>query len=166
MFERYTENALRIVFHARREAIAVASPTIETEHLLAGIIFCERELLSSEIPANVLDSVYAQATGAERRSKEPDLSADIPLSNACKRILAYAAEEAYQLGDRHIGGEHLLLAFMHEPRSKAGQILQKHKVVLKTLRQKLQKNGLPPSRGSLIQRLQRIFRRNSQTQIT
>jgi ATP-dependent Clp protease ATP-binding subunit ClpC len=34
---------------------------------------------------------------------------DLPLSNECKRILAYGAEEAYRLGRQNIDAEHLLL---------------------------------------------------------
>ena len=38
MFERFTEKARRVVFFARYEAIQYGSTTIETEHLLLGIL--------------------------------------------------------------------------------------------------------------------------------
>jgi len=38
MFERYTERARRVIFFARYEASQFGSPTIETEHLLLGIL--------------------------------------------------------------------------------------------------------------------------------
>ena len=41
-------------------------------------------------------------------------SIDLPLSNECKRVLAYAAEEAAQLGHKHIGTEHLLAGLLRE----------------------------------------------------
>jgi len=41
-------------------------------------------------------------------------SVDLPLSNECKRVLAYAAEEAERLGHKHIGTEHLLLGLLRE----------------------------------------------------
>ena len=38
MFERYTERARRVIFFARYEASQLGSRTIETEHLLLGLI--------------------------------------------------------------------------------------------------------------------------------
>ena len=38
MFERYTERARRVLFFARYEASQLGSITIETEHLLLGLI--------------------------------------------------------------------------------------------------------------------------------
>jgi ATP-dependent Clp protease ATP-binding subunit ClpC len=38
MFERYTERARRVLFFARYEATQLGSTSIETEHLLLGLI--------------------------------------------------------------------------------------------------------------------------------
>ena len=38
MFERYTERARRVIFFARYEASQLGSSSIETEHLLLGLI--------------------------------------------------------------------------------------------------------------------------------
>ena len=38
MFERYTERARRVIFFARYEASQLGSNSIETEHLLLGLI--------------------------------------------------------------------------------------------------------------------------------
>jgi ATP-dependent Clp protease ATP-binding subunit ClpC len=43
----------------------------------------------------------------------PD-SVDLPLSHQCRRALAFAAEEAERLGQRHVGPEHLLLGVLRE----------------------------------------------------
>jgi ATP-dependent Clp protease ATP-binding subunit ClpC len=37
-FERYTENARRVIFVARYEASQYGSPVIDTEHLLLGLL--------------------------------------------------------------------------------------------------------------------------------
>jgi ATP-dependent Clp protease ATP-binding subunit ClpC len=44
MFERYTENARRTLFFARYEASVLGSPSIETHHLLLGLIREAQEL--------------------------------------------------------------------------------------------------------------------------
>jgi ATP-dependent Clp protease ATP-binding subunit ClpC len=51
-------------------------------------------------------------------------SVDLPLSNECKRVLAYAAEEAERLGHKHIGSEHFLLALLREEGSFAAELLR------------------------------------------
>jgi len=48
---------------------------------------------------------------------------DLPLSNECKRVLAYAAEEAERLSHKHIGTEHLLLGLLRERKVLAAEIL-------------------------------------------
>ena len=45
------------------------------------------------------------------------------LSNECKRVLAYAAEEAERLSHKHIGTEHLLLGLLREEKCFAAEIL-------------------------------------------
>jgi len=47
------------------------------------------------------------------REKVPT-SIDMPLSNECKRILAYSAEEAERLAARLMGGGHVLLGMLRE----------------------------------------------------
>ncbi len=44
-------------------------------------------------------------------------SVDLPLSNECKHILAYAAEESERLAHQVIGTEHLLLGILREQNS-------------------------------------------------
>ena len=51
MFERYTERARRVLFFARYEASQLGSISIETEHLLLG-------LLREDLVANPSDRVF------------------------------------------------------------------------------------------------------------
>jgi 1-pyrroline-5-carboxylate dehydrogenase len=65
-------------------------------------------------------------------------SVDLPLSNECKRVLAYAAEEAERMSHRHIGTEHLLLGLLREKNCFAAQMLTERGVLLDALRVELQ----------------------------
>src|SRR5918912_1106822 len=47
MFERYTERARRVLFFARYEASQLGSISIETEHLLLGLLREERSVAAS-----------------------------------------------------------------------------------------------------------------------
>src|ERR1019366_7189474 len=110
MFERYTEKARRVIFYARYEASQFGSPYIESEHLLLGILREDKATTRRLLPS--LESEESIRKQIERHTtirEKVSTSVDLPLSNECKRVLAYAADEAMQLTHRHIGTEHLLL---------------------------------------------------------
>jgi ATP-dependent Clp protease ATP-binding subunit ClpA len=67
-------------------------------------------------------------------------SIDLPLTSECKRILAYAAEEAEALRHRHIGTEHLLLGILREEHSMAAEILTELGLRLDAVREQLAKD--------------------------
>ena len=66
---------------------------------------------------------------------------DLPLSNECKRVLAYAAEEAERLSHKHIGTEHLLLGLLREEKCFAAEILHERGLRLSTIREELARSS-------------------------
>ncbi len=68
------------------------------------------------------------------REKVPT-SVDLPLTHDCKRVLAYAAEEAEQLNQQHISPAHLLLGLMRQEQTFAARILTERGLRLQTIRQ-------------------------------
>jgi len=68
---------------------------------------------------------------------------DLPLSNECKRILAYAAEEAERLHHSHISTEHLLLGMLRETDSFAAEILRMYGIDLAPTRVKIALASMP-----------------------
>src|SRR5580765_4024654 len=138
MFERYTERARRVIFFARYEASQFGSTTIETEHLLLGLIREDKNLtnrfLHNESP---IESIRREIEGRTEVREKVSTSIDLPVSDECKRILAYAAEEAERLNHRHIGTEHLLLGILREEKSMAAEILRERGLRLNTIREEL-----------------------------
>ena len=95
MFERYTERARRVIFFARYEASQFGSTTIETEHLLLGLIREDKNLTNRFLRnSSSIESIRKEIEGRTTIREKVSTSIDLPLSNECKRILAYAAEEA------------------------------------------------------------------------
>ena len=79
MFERYTERARRVLFFARYEASQLGSVSIETEHLLLGLIR-EGKGLTSRIFARsevALDSVRKEIEGRTVLREKVSTSVDI-----------------------------------------------------------------------------------------
>jgi hypothetical protein len=75
-------------------------------------------------------------------------SVDLPLSNESKRILAYAAEEAERMANKHIGPEHLLLGILRENKCFAAEILTERGINLPAIRKELHGNPHEPSARS------------------
>jgi len=138
MFERYTERARRAIFFARYEAAQFGSTTIETEHLLLGLIREDKNLTNRHLHnMSAIESIRSEIRGRSAIREKVSTSIDLPLSTECKRILAYAAEEAERLRHRHIGTEHLLLGILREEKSVAAEILQERGLRLDRIREEL-----------------------------
>jgi len=116
MFERYTERARRCIYFARQSAVKHGSMTIETEHLLLGILLEDPDVISRFLPSKTANEIRAEVVVSA--------PVEIGLSLYCKRILAYAAEEAERLHHRHIDLGHLLIVVVREEDGIAGEILR------------------------------------------
>jgi hypothetical protein len=150
MFERYTERARRVMFFARYEASNLGSMTIETEHLLLGLLREDRNLINRLLRNHSsIESIRKEIEGRTTIREKVSTSIDLPLSNECKRILAYAAEEAERLNHRHIGTEHLLLGILREEKCVAAEILHERGLRLNAIREELIHNAMPPSPRSM-----------------
>lgn len=143
MFERYTERARRVVFFARYEAAQFGSTTIETEHFLLGLIREDKNITNRFLRNSwSIDSIRQEIEGRTTIREKVSTSHDLPLSDECKRIIAYAAEEAERLGHRHIGTEHLLLGILREEQCVAAQFLQERGLRLNTIREELSRSAV------------------------
>jgi ATP-dependent Clp protease ATP-binding subunit ClpC len=137
MFERYTERARRVLFFARYEASQLGSISIETEHLLLGLIR-EGKGLTSRIFARShlsLESIRKEIEGRTVFREKVSTSVEIPFSAETKRVLQFAAEEADRLLHNYIGTEHLLLGILREERSVAATLLMEKGMRLNTVRE-------------------------------
>src|ERR1700761_8600101 len=138
MFERYTEKARRVIFFARYEASQFGSPYIETEHLLLGLLREDKALTNRFLRSHAsVESIRKQIEGHTTIREKVSTSVDLPLSNECKRVLAYAAEEAERLSHKHIGTEHLLLGLLREEKCFAAEILHERGLRLSSIREEL-----------------------------
>src|SRR5881396_21798 len=138
MFERYTEKARRVIFFARYEASQFGSPYIETEHLLLGLLREDKTLTNRFLrPHASVESIRKQIEGHTTVREKISTSVDLALSDECKRVLAYGAEETDRLRHKHIGTEHLLLGLLREEKCFAAEILHERGLRLSTIREEL-----------------------------
>jgi ATP-dependent Clp protease ATP-binding subunit ClpC len=124
MFERFTDQARRVVVQAQEEARTLGHNYIGTEHILLGLLsepdgLAARALSSLEIS---LDTVREQVVeivgeGTVRPGEH------IPFTPRTKKVLELSLREAQRLGDDHIGTEHILLGLVREGDGVGAQIL-------------------------------------------
>jgi ATP-dependent Clp protease ATP-binding subunit ClpC len=148
MFERYTEKARRVIFFARYEASQFGSPYIESEHLLLGLLREDKALTIRFLRSHTsVEAIRKQIEAHTTIREKVSTSVDLPLSNECKRVLAYAAEEAERLGHKHIGTEHLLLGLLRDEKCFASEILQERGLKLAQIRDELARVAHTPDAG-------------------
>ena len=148
MFERYTERARRTIFFARYEASQFGTPYIETEFLLLAMFREDKLLMQRFLPANdAADQIRKEIERNTVQGLKLSTSVDLPLSDACKRILAYALEEGETLHHQHVGGEHLLLGLLREEQSLSAKLLLRQGVTVAKVRESLTPHSPAPPRG-------------------
>ena len=131
-----------MIFFARYEASQYGSPYIETEHLLLGLMREDKALANRFLRTHgsiesIRKEIESRITVRERIST----SVEVPLSQECKRILNFAAEEAERLGHKHVGTEHLLLGVLREEKSFGAEILLERGLRLSTVREELARSA-------------------------
>src|ERR1051325_3032449 len=115
MWQRFTEQARRIVFFAQEEAIKLGQDEVCTEHFLLGLVR-ENDTVAAKTLESLgvsLDQIRDEVeTRAERG--EGRLRMNLQLSPRGKRVIDLAYDEARQLWNNYIGTEHLLLGLLCE----------------------------------------------------
>lgn len=110
--ERFSNRARRILATAQEEAEALRSSTIETPHLLLGML-----RVPDSVACRVLNELrieYDRVLPIVRAAHpgEPSPAKNIVLAQETKKLLESSVEVARKRGEHWIGSEHLLLALV------------------------------------------------------
>ncbi len=130
MFEKFTEKARRVMFFARYEASQFGAESIQSGHLLLGLLR-ESEKTSTQLLERMgvnldllRERLIAALTPRDRKITPSSTSIDIPMEEEVKRILQHATSESTKLNHKHVGAEHLLLGMLKEEQGLAGRLLR------------------------------------------
>ena len=134
MFERFTESARRALFFARYEVSQLGATSIETEHVLLGLIRESRGVVARILAPVAPESLRRDIETRSVYGKKTPTSLEVPFSAETQRALQFAAEEADRMRHSYIGKEHLLLGLLREESSVAASILTKHGLRLDDVR--------------------------------
>jgi hypothetical protein len=121
-FERFTRRARQVVVLAQEEAEALGHTRVGTEHLLLGLLRSDDDAVAPALADADVELDAARAMVRETVTGETERRR-IPFTRAAKRTLATALHEARDLGQRHVGADHVLLALLADERAGGRRIL-------------------------------------------
>jgi ATP-dependent Clp protease ATP-binding subunit ClpC len=123
MYERFTDKARRVIARAQDEARRLGHDHIGPEHILLGLVSeggaGATVLEALGIPTDAVRERVEQATGPGQAQAAEHL----PFTLQAKAALQQSRAAALNLGNAHIGTEHLLLGLIREGKSPAAQVL-------------------------------------------
>jgi ATP-dependent Clp protease ATP-binding subunit ClpA len=124
MFQRFTDQARRVVTLAQEEARMLRHNRVGTEHILLGLIQVDDGIASASLEA------LGISLAAVREQVEEIIGTgrwappvNIPYAPQAKRVLDMSLREALALGHHTIGTEHILLGLIREGESPAARVL-------------------------------------------
>ena len=139
MFERYTDNARRVLSRARQEAQKFHHDHIGTEHILLGLIEVKDGVAADILSHRNIDLKHAK--GEVEKIVVPGTLADestflaLPRTTHAHELIDDAVEEARTLKHNYIGTEHLLLALLKEKDGCGAKVLGNLDMELDDVRQ-------------------------------
>jgi uncharacterized protein (TIGR03435 family) len=138
VFERYTEAARRVLFFARYEADRMKSVSVESEHLLLGLIRETEGAVGRLLArADIAPETIRKDIDGLRPRQQGLPSDENRFGDEVKRILWLAAEEANRLLHPDIDTEHLLLGILRDDNSVAASILATHRMRINKVRDEI-----------------------------
>jgi ATP-dependent Clp protease ATP-binding subunit ClpA len=125
VFERFTDQARRVVVLAQEESRLLGHEHIGSHHLLLGLIReGEGDAAQALTAADVtLDGARRQVEHMVGRGGSQLRSGHIPFTPGAKKALELSLRESLQLGHDDIGTEHVLLGLLHGDDPIVGQVL-------------------------------------------
>ena len=123
MWQRFTMDARKAIFHAQEEAQYCKTTYVCTEHLLLGLI--KEETVATTILLRFGVEVDQIRPKVEElvTQQDPPNSKDMTLTSRAKRVIDLAYEEAQSLRNNYIGVEHILLGLLSEGEGVGGRAL-------------------------------------------
>jgi Clp amino terminal domain, pathogenicity island component len=143
-FARFTPTARQAVIDAQGAARLLGDRTIDTEHVLLGLLESPGTLATDVLSHWDVDREGIEATILARR---PDATDDggvddpprrrghIPFTASSKKVLEVALREAHVLEHSYIGPEHILLGLVRVREGLAAELLAERGVTMGAVRE-------------------------------
>ena len=127
MFERFTDQARRIVVQAQEEARMLNHDYNGTEHILLALIHASTGTAARALESTGITEQAARQQAGEiiGRGQQDPPRGHIAFLPPAKKTLELSLREAIALGNNFIGSEHILLGLIREGDNRATQIMNR-----------------------------------------
>jgi dihydroneopterin aldolase len=127
MHDSFTHSGRKAVVLAGEEARRLGHNYIGTEHLLLGLLWEQKGVVTRALEALGVapDKVREQVICVVGSRVADTEDYRRPLTPRARKVLEVALEEALRLGHDYVGAEHILLGLVGEPEGIAAQVLYK-----------------------------------------
>ncbi|GAA4541957.1 Clp protease N-terminal domain-containing protein [Amycolatopsis samaneae] len=124
VFGRYTDRARHVIVASEKAASDAANGSIETVHLVLGLLSEPAALAAGAILAQGV-TLEAVREAAEARLPEPvdPVPFKVPFGAGSKKALELTLREGLRLGHNYIGTEHILLALLEQGEGSGFEVL-------------------------------------------
>ena len=124
MFERFTEQSIKVIMLAQEEARRLGHNFVGTEQILLGLIGEGTGIASKVLKENGVNLKDARNEVEKIIGRGSGFTpAEIPFTPRVKRMLEISLEEARKLDHNYIGTEHLLLGLLQDSEGVAAKVL-------------------------------------------
>lgn len=134
MFERFTDDARRVMLEAQEQAKALGHTSIEPYHLMLALLNQDRGIVSAIFKDFNLDFFNFKHYVETEFGIAPAEERHIPFAPSSKKILELSLREALALGDDFIGTEHILLGLTRDSANSVCKLLQQLDVDIEDFR--------------------------------
>ena len=144
MFERFTDQAIRLVMLSQEESRRMGHNFVGTEQILLGIIsepnglagITIRNIKNGKVRSSKIMITLSDARKDVERlvgRGSGYVAVEIPFTPRGKNVLEQAIDESRRLGHSYVSTEHILLALLCERQSLAVKLLKEYGVRIPTL---------------------------------
>ncbi len=125
MFDRFTQQSIKVIMLAQEEARRLGHNFLGTEQILLGLI-AEGTGIAARVLKSMGVNLKQTRTEIEKNIGQGSgfVGVKIPFTPRGKRLLESAVDEARQLGHDYVGTEHLLLGLTHDGQGLAVRTLE------------------------------------------
>jgi ATP-dependent Clp protease ATP-binding subunit ClpC len=139
MFERFTDEARKVMVQANKQAQRFGHGYIRTEHILLGLLkesSCTGVTILKDLGVDI-DKLLSEVEQLPKSRVDKTRMEKPPQSERAVNVIKYAIEEAKALEHDYIGTEHILLGLLRETDGIAAQVLTNLRVKLQDVREKV-----------------------------
>ena len=135
MFDRFTDDAKRLMALSRQHALQLRHSAIAPEHMLLALLQLPHSTAGRHLEAWGLDpKLLAPHLAAALQPGTAQADGTLPFTPAAKKVLQLTLEEAVRLRHSFIGCEHVLLGLVLEGDCEASRLLVAAGASIDTLR--------------------------------